>query len=112
MTRLQLTNILEGLLPTYSVGQKTGLCTEPYLVVKYKPQIPSVSNSHGGWQYLEIMVYVPDTSIIALDGILTQVKTTLRGLVEITGNMTPDYHDQEVKAYMRAIEFRIPKEVM
>lgn len=112
ITRKTLHDKLITVLPVHWVGQPEGICKKPYIVAKYKSQTKSVSNDRAGWQYLDIMVYVPKTSVLALDGYIAQVQTALKDITEPTGNITPDYLDQQVEAIMRSIEFRMPKEVV
>lgn len=112
MTRTQLYNLLKTIYPTHWIGQKQGKCKSPYLVIRFKNQSKSLNNGIAGWQYFEVMVYVPNTSTLALDTGLAKVKEVLQGVAEPTGNITPDYLDEEVSAYMRSIEYRIPKRII
>lgn len=112
MTRTELYNLLKTVYPTYWIGQKYGKATEPYLVIKYKNQGLSINNGIAGWQYFEVMVYVPKSSALALDTGLEKVKEVLQGVAEPTGNVTPDYLDSELGAYMRSVEYRLPKRII
>lgn len=109
MTRIELTETLNSLYPTYQIGMNPN-GRRDYLVLARKPQMGS-TNPYGCWEYWEVMCYCPKT-LLLLDTVVDNVLGVLRTLdIELTGNITPDFYDEDVKAYMRSIEFRIPKEV-
>lgn len=109
--RKRIYDTLIALYPTHSVGQVSGTCTSPYLVVKFNNQEMSTSNKRAGWQNFEVLCYCPKKSILTIDTMVAAVKNALKGEFEFTGNITPDYLDEAKMAYMRSIKFRIPKEV-
>lgn len=110
--RKKIFDILKTLYPTYAVGQHEGLCTSLYLVLKFNEQMKSMSNTQYGWQFFKVMCYCPKSSIAPLDTMIEKVKQALiANGFEFTGNITPDFLDETVQGYMRAIEFRIPKEI-
>ncbi len=113
MTRATLFNTIKTVCPTYWVGQHQGECLSTYAVIKYKNQTNSIGNGIAGWQYIDVMVYIPQKSIIGVDETLSSIKTALllQG-IEATGNKTPDYLDAEKKAIMRSEEYRIPKQTI
>jgi len=111
MDRKQLFDIVNALYPAHWISQEAGECLAPYVVIKYKPQIPSIGNKLAGWQYVDFMAYVPMASILPLDDMIDEIKTELSKHMEMTGAITPDYVDVDVKAIMRSIEFRIPKQL-
>lgn len=112
MDRKTIYDRLIPLYPTYWIGQNQSECTKTYLVIKYKDQSASVKNSQCGWQLLEVMIYVPISSPANMEKALNDVKGALKDIIEPTGNITPDFLDTDVKAIMRSIEFRYPKEVI
>ena len=109
MTRKELYDFVNALYPVYWPSQKSGECKTPYIVMKYKDQKLSVSNSKAGWQYIDFMVYVPVNSILPLDEIIDNLIIVIGNVLEFTGNITPDFIDTDIKAIMRSIEFRVPK---
>lgn len=109
--RKKIFYILKGLYPVYFIGQHTGQCTSPYLVLKFGNQSTSINNNIAGWQVFEAMCYCPKSSIVPLDDMIEKVKNALKNDFEYTGNITPDYLDEDKLAFMRSIQFRIPKEV-
>ena len=112
MTRLQIYNAIKTVCTTYWVGQHQGECVSTYAVIKYKNQANSINNKAAGWQYIDVMVYVPNTSVSLLDSTLASIKAALVSIgLEPTGNMTPDYLDTDKKAYMRSEEYRSPKQI-
>lgn len=112
MNRQDIYDATSVVCDSYWIGQHEGECITKYVVLKFNSQSPSIENKKGGWQYLEVMAYVPDTSISLLDPLTNNLLTALLQLgLEPTGNMTPDYLDTDKKAFMRSIEFRMPKEI-
>lgn len=110
--RKKIFDILNKLYPTYSLGQHTGLCTSPYIVVKFEEQMTSNNNSDCGWRIFKVLCYCPKSSIAPLDGMVESAKVNLEAKgFEATGNITPDFLDDTVQGYMSSIEFRIPKEI-
>ena len=107
--RKKIFDILNLLYPTYAIGQHENDCVSPYLVLKFNTQDKSLGSELGGWQTLEVMVYIPDSSISPMEDILGQVKEALKSILEVTSNVTPDFKDTTVHAYMRSIQFRQPK---
>lgn len=103
-------DLLNSLYPTYGIGQHENDCLSPYLVLKFDNQNSSISGGLGGWQVFQVMVYIPDSSILLMDVILEEVKNKLvADFIEPTNNITPDFRDTMIKAYMRSMEFKIPK---
>lgn len=113
MTRLQVYNVVKTICTAYWIGQHQGECLTTYAVIKYKNQTNSIDNAIAGWQYFEVMVYVPNLSFSSIDSTIASIQTVLINLgAESTGNITPDYLDTEKNAIMRSIEFRIPKQTI
>lgn len=109
MTRKELFDAMNLSYPAHWISQPEGECVSPYVVIKYKNQSLSLGNSKAGWQYVDIMMYIPMASIVPLDTMALNVVDRVRSMMEYTGNITPDFVDADVKAIMRSIEFRIPK---
>lgn len=112
MTRKQLFDVLDPVYPCYAIGEYQGECSEPHLVLKFDNQLQSVNNSQCGWQYVHVFLYAPLGDITALDEMIPKVKRVLKGVMEDTGEITPEVADETKKAYTRRIKYRIPKEVV
>jgi len=111
MTRTTIYNTVSAICPAYWVGQHDGECKKPYAVIKYKNQNTG-GNSLAGWQYFEVMVYVPKTSVSLIDDKLNSVRNALVSIgIEATNNRTSDFIDEPKKAIMRSEDFRIPKTI-
>lgn len=61
---------------------------------------------------MNIYCYTPLDDIIVMDKLISKVKATLRNRLEYAGGLTPEIIDEEKKAYLRKMKYRIPKEVM
>ena len=111
--RKAIHNVLNKVYPTYSIGQHYVHDKEPYIVLKAASQQNDIGNALGGWQVYNVMCYVTDTSIALLDEMLKRVVDIFKGIreIEITGIMAEDYHETEIRMYMRYVEIRVPKEV-
>lgn len=80
---------------------------ENTLILSKKGLIASTQSSKGSFQYWEVMCYVPSTSMLALDKLVSDVEKTLSTLeVELTNNNTPEFYDNDLKGYMISVEFR------
>ena len=124
MTRLELFNLLRSInqeVDIYNIGEKTGVCESPYIVVKYEQQQLSYALSAGGWQYIHLYFYAPIGDFDTLYEISDKVYKALKAhnLIEVTGNISPEFLEVEttsgnsgaVNAIARRLEIRIPKEV-
>lgn len=113
--RVEIFNKLKEITSSvYNVGKHPGTIEEPTLILKYNSQIVSVNNSKGGFQRLEVMCYIPQNySILELDNLITNVINKIQELnnIEHTGEITPEFADNDMNAIMRSIYFYIPKEV-
>lgn len=109
--RKKIFDILNSIYPTYAVGQHENECISPYLVLRFNNQDRSITGALGGFQIFEVLVYVPYSSISDLDDLLENIKIALisDNSIESTDNITPDFRDTTVHAYMRSIKFRCPK---
>lgn len=97
--------------PVKFIGQSYRYETSPYLVLRNSGMNTS-ANRTGAYDMWEVLVYVPDTSVKFLDGILDKVEETLvlaDSGIEATGQRGSDYHDTEINMIMNYIEFRVPR---
>lgn len=110
MKRQVIHNALSKVAEVRQLSNRENKVVKNTLILAKKPMVGSANNSIAGFQLWEVMCYVPSTSMIALDILTEQVMTVLKKLdVELTGNTTPEFYDEQLKAYMVSIEFRIPK---
>lgn len=110
MNRKTLYNELSKVAKVRQLSNRENEITEPTLILSKKSLTGSTSNSLAGYQYWEVMCYVPSTSMLALDDLVNQVDTKLKSLdVELTFTRTPEFYDDVLKAYMISIEFRTIK---
>jgi hypothetical protein len=60
------------------------------------------------------MIYVPTSSTAPLETFQKKILDAMGVFenVEFTGRITPDFLDTEVKAFMRSVQFRIPKQII
>lgn len=93
----------------YSIGQIETPLDYPYLVLLMNDN-SSIGNPYGSKQLVEILCYVPDTSIFQLDPIIEDVQDIIRDaeLADDFEGIGTDFHDTELNAYMRNIKFYIP----
>jgi len=108
--RKKIFDLLNVMYSTYAIGQHSGYCEDPYVVLKFNSQEKSMSGALGGFQTFEVLAYVPDSSIVSLDSMIESIRTILitEGF-ECTDRIGPDFNDTSIKAYMRSIEFRNPR---
>lgn len=102
----------KGLNP-YPPGQHTGLCDKPYCVVKEGNQLPSLQSNRLGQRIIDIIVFVPLNSYIALEPYMKQIRFALKELPNLrkTGFETPAVTDNDKKAYTSSIEYVIIKKL-
>lgn len=107
--RKEINDLLETKYPTYAIGQHKGECNSAYLVLKFNDQSGSSISRKGAFQLFEVLAYTPEASIASLEDMTDDILEVLEGKYEFSGKITQDYHDTEVKAYMRSVQFRKPK---
>lgn len=105
--RKMISDILKKKYPIFPINTKKNSAKETYLVIKFSEEGLSSENSLGSFMYFEILVYVPSNSILPIDSAVNDVKNILSNVAEFTGRVTEDYFDDNVQAYMRAIQFKI-----
>lgn len=97
----------------YSPSSKVGECESKYIVVKIDTGTPHSAFSSNVDLY-SIMCYVPKFEYSQLEDFLADVKTTLKKVNSIiaTGNKTPSFYDDDIKAHMISIEYKNYKQVI
>lgn len=103
----------ENNLNPYAPGQHQGLCDKPYCVIKESNQIPSLQSNKIGQKVIDIIVFVPLNSYIALEPYMKQIRVALKELSNLrkTGFETPAVTDDDKKAYTASIEYIIMKKL-
>lgn len=105
--RNMISKILKKEYDTFPINTKKGTAKSPYVVIKFSEESLSNENSLCSFIYFEVLAYVPNNSIAPMDDVVNNVKNALKDVAEFTGRITEDYFDDNVQAYMRAIEFKI-----
>lgn len=108
--RKKLTDLLkDNGYRVYSIGQIETPQKDPYLVLLISDS-SSIPNPYGRKQMIEILCYTPDTSIFRLDEIVENIKNLImkEGYGDEFTGIGTDYHDTQLKAYMRNIKFEVP----
>lgn len=113
MWKIIFNKLKEKNLNPYPPGQHGGLCITPYVVVKEGTQIPSIQSNRLGQKVIDIIVFVPLGSYIALDPYVKSIRLALKevSILRKTGFETPAITDDEKKAYTMSIEYVIMKKL-
>ena len=115
MNRQKLIESFNHIAPVKNIGQSYKHSDTPYIVLKAMTQEPDGNNSFGGYQVYDLLCYVPDTSAAQLDALVNAVKNRVFELkeqgVEFTGELGEDFHDTDIKMYMRYVEIRVPQQI-
>lgn len=100
-------------LNPYPPGKHEGLCKQPYCVVKEGNQIPSIQSNRLGQKKIDIIVFVPLSSYLALEPYMKQIRSALKELPNLrkTGNETPAVPDDIKEAYTASIEYTVIKKL-
>lgn len=109
INRVNLSIVLNSIIPTYSIGQIRGTINEDCCVLRKGVDIPSTNNSKGHWDNWYIDIYSP-FSPINVDDIVTHIKHRLLEItnVEIEQLINGDYYDEVLRAYSTSMSIRIP----
>lgn len=102
----------EGLNP-YPPGKHQGDCLKRYCVVKENTQVPYFNSNKLGYKTIDIIVFVPIDSYIAIEPYVKEIKVALKELnfLRKTGNETPVIPDDSVNGYTTSIEYQILKKL-
>ena len=100
-------------LNPYFLGQHRGMCNTPMTVIKEGVQIPTLGTNRTGQKIIDIIVFVPLSSYVALDTYMKNVRVALKELAYLkkTGSETPAVTDDEKEAYTTSIEYIILKKL-
>lgn len=102
----------KGLNP-HLVGQHIGIVEDRTLIIRQGPQIASIGTNRLGQQIIDIIIFVPLNSFIALDPYMKETRQALKELSYLrkTGLETPAIVDDEKKAYTASIEYVLQKKL-
>lgn len=96
-------------IDVYPPATKVGECTEPYVVLK-KDGSSQISSFSSEQHYYTFLIYVPKNEYTKLDEVKNRVKSVVADnlfpLLMPTGQETPDFYDDSVKAHMVSILYR------
>lgn len=107
MNRVNLFNLLNNIIPTYSVGQIRGTIKKDLCILRKGVDIPSSSNALGHWDSWYIDIYSP-YSTSNIDSIIEQIKDELKAFAEIESLQSGDYYDEVLRAFSNTMTIRIP----
>ncbi len=107
------TKLKENNLNPYPPGKHKGLCEEPYVVIKEGTQIPSIQSNRLGQRVIDIIIFVPLNSYIAIDPYVKKIRAALKELPYLRkqGGETPIITDDEKEAYTMSIEYVLQKKL-
>lgn len=101
----------DGLSPFFP-GQKVGVCKAPYTVILEGTQFP-MNSRYVGNQKVDILIYVPVASYIALDLYRKSIVNSLNSLdfFKKTGFETSVIIEDDIDAYSKSLEYVILKKL-
>ena len=107
MNRVNLFQILNNIIPTYSVGQIKGSIDKDLCILRRGVDIPSASNILGHWDSWYIDIYSP-YGLSNVDNIINAIKQALNEIAEIESLQSGDYYDEVMRAFSNTMSIRIP----
>lgn len=111
MTREDIYNLIENIIPTFSVGQLTGTVIRDCAILRRSMDLPSIGNTLGFWNQWSIDIYTPQ-SPVQLDNIVVQLTQVLKDNgFEVQRTLSGDYYDPLLKAFSTSLTFREPKTI-
>lgn len=100
-------------LNPYFPGQHKGECEKRFCAIKENTQVPYFNSNKVGYRLIDIIVFVPLNSYIAVEPYVNEIKAAMKELTFLrkTGNETPVITDDDKKAYTTSIEYQIIKKL-
>lgn len=98
----------ENNIDTFPPAMQVGECKSPYVVIKHDGVSPMFGYTTEN-VFTSVMCYVPHNQYTKLDDYVESIKeilATIHPQVKPTGNETPDFYDDDVKAHMRSIMYQ------
>lgn len=105
---------LDGIVETYGLGQHQGECKKKYVVVRDEGSLGFDAVSTDTVLY-SAMLYVPADEPFNMEPFVQEVKKRMLGLHPMfapTGVETQTIHDDDKKAWMYSIQYRVYKKKM
>ncbi len=95
-------------IQTYAPGEKNGICTAPYAVIREAGTYPFAVHKNGYTLWV-VHLYVPLSKYRELAPLQERVKTVLKGFSELkeTGNVSPDIIEEKYQAHTRSMEYQL-----
>lgn len=114
MNRLDLIHTLDQIAPVLPPSKlKTEVKSDKIVLYKSQPT-QSLNNGVCGWQSYEIVILVPDESIVGLDNLYNKVHKTLQSIEGAEfdwDNSLAEQYDATLSAYYRTIRVRFPSQL-
>lgn len=108
MKRKTLYDLLNAIVPTYSVGQIVGVIKEDCIILRRSSDIPSLSNNLAYWEQWSIDIYSP-YSPANVDDIVERVKDAIKEKdCKIENLISGDYYDSVLKAFSTTMVIQTP----
>lgn len=96
-------------IDVYPPYQKETECVSPYTVVKYDGSA-QVQDFSSEFDFYHFMIYVPDNKYHMIQQYEERVRSVIDRELFPTlmryGSSMPDYHEEEIHAYMRSFIYR------
>ena len=101
---------LENGFDVYFVGQKFGICSKKYVVIRDSGTMPFYGSNKVGTQIIDIIGYVPNSKYIEIEEFKENIKEVMKEYpARITGAEGPIVPDDYVKGYSFTITYQIQK---
>lgn len=112
MNRQDIYNLIETIIPLYSVGQIKGPITKDCAILRRDMDLPSMGNAYGYWDQWTIDIYCVKGPL-QVDKYVDVISSTLRNNdFEVQNMLSGDYYDEVMKAFSTSITFRQPKSII
>ena len=101
---------LENDFDVYFVGQKFGICSKKYVVIRDAGTMPILGSNKAGTQIIDIIGYVPNSKYIEIEEFKENIKEVMKECpARITGQESAIVPDNMVKGYSFVITYQIQK---
>lgn len=115
MDRITLIRTLETICRVLPVGKLTKQVSEDTIVVFRNNPMNSLNNDICGWESFDIVLLVPESSIVGLDNLYNKVHDILIDIECIEfdfGGFTSENYDKSLNAYYRTMRVRFPSQLI
>lgn len=103
----------ENGIEVYYVGQKKGICTSNYVVLKDGGTQPYLNSNRIGKQMVDVLFFIPKNNFSKVESYKREVKSILKtiGLLRYTGVETPVITDNQVEGLTWSVLYEIQKKL-